>query len=298
MMQIKFSIIVPTYNHAKYLKKAIDSVIKQSYKNWELIIVDNYSDDNTKDIVDSYTDIRIKYYKFKNNGIIAASRNYGIKLSTGTWIAFLDSDDIWYNNKLCVIYDKIIKNSDCHVFCSYENKVFYEKNNKIILKVGPYKEQFYKYMIIHGNKLSTSATVVSKTIINSGLYFNESKQFITVEDYDYWLRIAKNKYKFHFIDVPLGEYLIHKDNLSQNIMKHLNMTKYLLREHVYNIQNFTKYKNILWSFVKARLYLSMIYHLSVQKNYSETIRYSLNLFNQNPIAIFYYILKYIQNKNV
>ena len=75
------SVIMPTHNHARFIGEAIDSVLNQTYKNFELIIIDNYSEDNKEKIVSSYKDDRIKYLKFKNNGIIATSRNYGIKHS-------------------------------------------------------------------------------------------------------------------------------------------------------------------------------------------------------------------------
>ena len=100
------SIIIPTYNHAKYLGRSLQSVINQTYKNWEVIIIDNHSTDDTLNLVNSFTDERIKYLKIHNNGIIAKSRNLGIKTAKGDWIAFLDSDDWWSYNKLekCMSY--------------------------------------------------------------------------------------------------------------------------------------------------------------------------------------------------
>ena len=80
--EILVSVILPTFNHAKYLKTAIESVINQNYLSWELIIIDNNSVDETLEIINSYSDNRIKYCKIQNNGIIAASRNLGIHLST------------------------------------------------------------------------------------------------------------------------------------------------------------------------------------------------------------------------
>ena len=296
-MTVDFSIIVPTYNHADFLKNAVDSVVNQTYRNWELIIVDNFSDDNTFEIVNSYKDKRISYCKFKNNGVIAASRNHGIKISSGNWIAFLDSDDIWYSNKLSVIIEKILNNTDCQVFCSHEYKVFQETNKKQILKVGPYNNQFYKYMIIHGNKLSTSSTIISKKIIDRGLIFDESKDLITVEDYDLWLRIAESNFKFFFINIPLGEYLVHKNNLSQNILKHLKRTEFLLKIHVFNRQSFTSNKYLLWSFVKARISMSKLQQLIIQKNYSKALIVFVLLFLNNPLAIIYFSFLYIKNNN-
>ncbi|MBA7530747.1 UDP-Glc:alpha-D-GlcNAc-diphosphoundecaprenol beta-1,3-glucosyltransferase WfgD [subsurface metagenome] len=94
------SVVMPTYNHGRFIGDAINSVLNQTYRNLELIIIDNFSEDNTEKIVTSYKDDRIKYLKFKNNGVIASSRNYGIKHSRGEYIAFLDSDDVWLPEKL------------------------------------------------------------------------------------------------------------------------------------------------------------------------------------------------------
>ena len=98
--KILFSIIIPTYNRENKLKKAIDSVLSQKYKNWEILIIDNYSKDNTKKLVQGYKNKNIKFFKVKNYGVIAKSRNFGIMKSKGKFIAFLDSDDIWMEEKL------------------------------------------------------------------------------------------------------------------------------------------------------------------------------------------------------
>ena len=94
------SVVMPTYNHAQFIKDAIDSVRGQTYLNWELIIIDNYSEDNTRDIIEAYADDRIRYVQFRNNGIIAASRNRGIEQAQGEYVAFIDSDDVWLPEKI------------------------------------------------------------------------------------------------------------------------------------------------------------------------------------------------------
>ena len=94
------SIIIPTYPQATYIGKALQSIIDQTFKNWEAIIIDNHSTDDTQKILNQFVDPRIKCLKIKNNGIIAKSRNLGIKFAKGEWIAFLDSDDWWTKDKL------------------------------------------------------------------------------------------------------------------------------------------------------------------------------------------------------
>ena len=89
------SVVIPTYNHAKFLGKALESVIYQTYRNWEVIVIDNKSTDGTRQVIENYKDPRIQYFKISNDGIIAKSRNLGINVAKGEWIAFLDSDDWW-----------------------------------------------------------------------------------------------------------------------------------------------------------------------------------------------------------
>ena len=96
------SIITPTYNCANFIGETIDSVLAQTYSNWEMIIVDDCSTDNTEEIVNNYSnsDKRIKYYKLDNNSGAAVSRTKAMELANGQYMAFLDSDDLWYPNKL------------------------------------------------------------------------------------------------------------------------------------------------------------------------------------------------------
>ena len=196
-----FSVVIPTYNHAHFIGRAIQSVLNQSYTNWEILVIDNNSIDNTEYVINSFNDNRIKLLKINNYGIIAASRNKGILNSKGDWVAFLDSDDLWYPQKLQKIVENIEINQDYHVFSVDEYMVYENSKKKKELKYGPYKkDNYYKFLILNGNKLSPSATVVRKDILlKKNILFNENKEFITVEDYDFWLQIAYNGFKFKFI---------------------------------------------------------------------------------------------------
>ena len=94
------SVVIPTYNRASDLKRALKSVLYQTYFNWEVLVIDNFSTDGTNELISEINDVRIKLFKIKNEGVIAASRNLGIKLSMGEYVAFLDSDDYWLPKKL------------------------------------------------------------------------------------------------------------------------------------------------------------------------------------------------------
>jgi len=106
-----FSIILPTYNRAKFLPRAIDSVLTQKFKNFELIIIDDASTDNTKQVVETYVDDRIIYSRNEKNIERSASRNIGINKAQGNYICFLDSDDYYLENHLEVFYSKITRNN-------------------------------------------------------------------------------------------------------------------------------------------------------------------------------------------
>src|SRR3972149_5012484 len=184
------SVVMPTYNHARYISEAITSVVKQTYSNLELIIIDNYSEDNTEAIVKSFADMdnRIRYQKFRNNGVIAASRNEGIKSASGEYIAFIDSDDFWLPDKLEKVMRVFDKERDVDLVCHDEYYVSGDDNRVIMIgKYGPHKK--YRDMLFKGNSISTSAVVVRRgKVLKAGL-FSEQREFITAEDYELWLRL-------------------------------------------------------------------------------------------------------------
>ena len=126
-----FSIIIPTYNQAHFLQQALKSVFSQTFKNFEVVVIDNQSSDNTKNVVSLFK--KVIYKKIDNRGIIAKSRNYGMKIAKGKWIVFLDSDDYWKKDKLLYIFEKIKKNT-FDVICHNEWIIDTSENNKKMKK--------------------------------------------------------------------------------------------------------------------------------------------------------------------
>ena len=251
------SIVIPTYNHAHYLGRALQSVLDQTYKNWEAIIIDNHSTDNTDAVTASFSDSRFVYLKIRNGGIIAASRNAGIRAANGKWIAFLDSDDYWYPSRLETVISHIKYDNTIDVFSTNEVQVDLTEGRSRLLKYGPYCTNFYEVLLTEGNKVSTSATLVkSKFLSDSGILFREDSRFVTVEDYDFWMLLAKVGAKFHFISTFEGEATIHPTNLSGQVTKHKESLTNLLKEHVYNIQEFQPNREKLWNVIYAQLLIS------------------------------------------
>lgn len=132
------SIIMPSYNTAEYISDTIESVINQTYQNWELIIVDDCSTDNTDDVVSSFKDSRIKYMKNEYNSGAAISRNRALGMANGRWIAFLDSDDLWEEEKLERQISFMKKNGYSFSYTNYEELRADGKDTNIMVS-GPRK---------------------------------------------------------------------------------------------------------------------------------------------------------------
>ena len=117
------SVVIPTFNHADFLELAISSVVEQTYQNFEIVIVDNHSNDHTIEVLDSFNDDRIHLHKINNNGVIAASRNLGVDHSKGEWIAYLDSDDYWYPTRLQTLVNRMHSELKYDVISTDEYKI-------------------------------------------------------------------------------------------------------------------------------------------------------------------------------
>ena len=233
------SIVIPTYNHAPMLQRALATVIEQTYQNWNAIVVNNYSTDNTLEVVASFNDPRIQCVNFRNNGVIGASRNEGIALATGKYVAFLDSDDTWFPAKIEKCVASLENGSD--LVCHAEYWID-ESGNSRLVAYGPCEAATHHNLIYKGNRISTSATMVRATLLKEVNGFDVSPELISTEDYDLWIRLAAKSSKFAFINEPLGEYHRHDNNVSANIEKHLMAELALLAKH---FSANTRYENVI-----------------------------------------------------
>ena len=223
------SVVLPTYNRSGfYLERAIQSVINQSYVNWELIIIDNNSSDGTIKSISSFDDKRIKVLTINNNGNIALSRNLGIDNAAGDYIAFLDSDDYWENDKLYECLNQLKKN-DFDAICHGE---FWNYKDKNIKKVyGPAYNFTVDRLLSRGNCISLSAIVIKKEkIINVGC-FSAEEDIITAEDYDLWIKLSKAKLKLQFTKKILGTYQLHNNSESSNIIRNTYAAIKVIENH-------------------------------------------------------------------
>ena len=212
------SVIIPTFNRAYCIKRTIDSVLNQSFKDFDIFVIDNNSIDNTEEIINSYNNPKINFKKIENNGVIAISRNKGISLSRAKYIAFLDSDDWWKPDKLKISIQFLENGNDfiCHgleIFRPQRNNLSkeYTKNTY------KFKKPFFESFLKDGNSIETSSIIVRRDIITSLGGFFESKRLSGSEDYDMWARISSITNKFCVINNNLGYLTYGEDNFSNEV---------------------------------------------------------------------------------
>lgn len=230
-----FSIVIPTYNRADLLSRCIDSIIEQTFSDFEIIIIDNYSNDETKELVEQYKsrDTRIKFIQEHNNGIIAHSRNVGVKEAVGEYIAFLDSDDWFGRNKLEVVFQIICKEHSDLLY----HKMFRASSTGIkgVLGKGLRTKNKFEELLIKGNIICNSSVCVRKSVLLTIGGISEDNRLRTAEDADCWLRIAEQGFTIRFIDISLGYYWVG-DNSSSDIST-LKQREYLYSIHIGSVSN-------------------------------------------------------------
>ena len=207
----QIDIILPNYNSSKFLKQTLNSIIMQTYKNWKLIIIDDCSDDKTKNILKKYLkDKRIKIFWLKKNNGAGFCRNYGIKKSKSPYVAFIDSDDIWKKNKLekQIIFMK--KNNYSFSYTNYET---FGDKKKII--VPPLKFDYESF--INNTSIGTSTMMIKRKELRN-IKFTNSK---ICEDYYFKCKLLK-RVKFAFcLNKFLTRYRIRHNSMQSSNIKNI-----------------------------------------------------------------------------
>ena len=206
---IDFTVIIPTYNRAHTLKRAIDSVLNQTYKNFELIVVNDGSTDSTEDVLISYGD-QIKILCTENRGVSAA-RNYAVSKAQGSWLAFLDSDDEWLENKLEKQNKFIMNNPNIPIV--HGEEIWIRKGRRVNPKFKHKKHGGFIFQkCLPLCLISPSAVCIEKNVFLEHEGFDE--EYVVCEDYDLWLKLT-SLYEVGFIeDSIIKKYGGHDDQLS------------------------------------------------------------------------------------
>ncbi|WP_170954728.1 glycosyltransferase [Polaromonas sp. AER18D-145] len=219
------TVVIPTYNHSNFLREALHSVRAQSFLEWEVVVVNNYSTDDTIAVVESFADARIRLENFHNQGVIGAARNRGIALARGAFIAFLDSDDLWLPEKLARCMDNFDDQTDlvCHGLRCFGDV-------EVDMFCGPASRASFDALLDRGNCITPSATVVRKAALAAAGNFSEDPRIVTSEDYHLWLKLAQAGTRMKFLAELLGRYRIHQGNQSSAVIRHLNSVLQVVQE--------------------------------------------------------------------
>lgn len=293
-MQDRISIIIPSYNRGYIIKKSIDSILNQSYQNFEIIVVDDCSTDNTESIVKSISDKRVRYIRLEKNSGANKARNVGIENSKYNLIAFQDSDDEWHKNKLEKQLKYLKENSFDIVSCKYNQ---YE-NNKFIQIIPNFDLDNKNDMlnnILYKNFISTQ-TILGKKVCFLREKFDESMP--RFQDWELAIRLLRN-YNVGFQNIPLVDVFLQENSISKDEKKGLKAVEKIYEKH-YDI---IKKNKKIDSYINRYIYVLTIINENPNKKFVKKA-FKLNFTVKN--LIFYIIsllnlerfyLKYRINKN-
>ena len=257
----EISIITITRDRAGFIAKAVESAQKQSFSNWELIVLDDDSNDDTGRILEAFRakDGRIRYYKNSPSLGISRNRNLGLSLSKGKYIAILDSDDYWTDNdKLQKQFDFLENNPEYALIGS--NIAFVNTDGTLIrLSDNEASDTNIRAKMLTVNQISHSAVLLRKKVLNETGVYDENLQ--VAEDYDLWLRIGR-KYKFANLKETTVNYTVHNGNISnENTSKFYRVTEMIAKKNKNYYPNY--WKSIIHSLLRNLTWLRKLRNVSV-----------------------------------
>lgn len=284
----RVSVIIPTYNCSQYLRKTVESVLSQTYKDFEIVIVDDGSTDDTKDKIDVLIKegAPIKYIYQENQGP-AVARNTGIRNASGKYIAFLDADDLWIPEKLELQLEVLKKNRDIGLV--YGDVQDFSESNKwlpdrqhftpeqIARQSGWIFPAFFKREV----HVPTSTVMVKKECFDKVGLFDENMKKICSEDREVFLRITR-KYQAHYIHKPLAFYRVRAGSLSRRINSLLAGQRYVIDKMARN-QWVTRAD--AWHALSNSYYEAALGYLRVRE-IKEGIKHFLKSIFFNPLIVF------------
>lgn len=291
------SIIMNCYNSDKYLKIAIDSVVAQNYKNWELIFWDNQSTDESANIVNSYKDDRIKYFYAPIHTPLGEARNLAIEKAEGLWVGILDCDDIWHENKL---QNSFLELNKCkykdNVSLIYSKTVYIDENGREFKYFREHHEgKIHDLLLKRGDFVFISSAIFRKDVLRKVGKIDVNLHY--AEDYDLLLKVTKNYYTV-CIDEFHTYYRVHCNNLTST------------KVYEYDVENFeflNNYarKNNLGFILKKAIFLenskrmtASIFKLLTKKDFSNLFKIVISYPQYlilSPLYVIYFLINKIRN---
>lgn len=276
-----FSVIIPTYNRADFIGQTITSVLNQDFDNFELIIVDDGSTDNTAEEVAKFENNRISYYQ-KENAERGAARNFGAEKARGEYLNFLDSDDLLYNDHLStasnIIQSEKVSLFALHYDLSVEGRI--QSADYI-----PSKKVINEALIKEGNFLSCNAVFIHNQIFKENK-FSKNQVLAGSEDYELWLRLAA-RYSFNYYPIITSTIVFHENRsvVSMSSSKMIKRKKLMLstvfKDHTF-MQKYGQLKHLLVS--NTNTYIAL--HLALQGKKKMALKYLVSALKSSPFSLF------------
>jgi glycosyltransferase involved in cell wall biosynthesis len=263
-----FSIVIPTYNRAGFIRKTIQSVLDQTFGDFEVIVVDDGSTDNTAEIVQSITDERLIYLR-KDNAERAAARNLGTRHARGSYVTFLDSDDLLYPHHFETAYKTLREKGVLFFHLGYE--IRHERTGRTRRIIPPRGDLNRK--LIEGNFMSCNGVFMHRDVALSNL-FNEDRALSAMEDWELWLRVA-TQYPIHYEPAVTSTIIDHDDrSVLQTDPQTLIRRVELLLQYVMENKAITDFYRDGLSRFRSSCYTYISLHIALtKKNRKSAIRY-------------------------
>jgi glycosyltransferase involved in cell wall biosynthesis len=272
------SVVVTCYNYGKYLSVALESLLEQSLKNMEIIIIDDGSSDNTSEVIKPYIeDSRIRYI-YQSNAGQPRAKNRGVKESSGEFIAFLDADDIWLPTKL---EKQLTLFADPQVGVVYSRRKWINQDgaeisgNERTLRRGDILDH-----IFIDNFICFSSSVVRRSCLEDVGYFDENLPMGI--DYDLWIRLAA-RYRFDYVDEPLVKYRTGHANLSKNTLKRYECAQKIMNKALDDPDINNKFSWHTPRLAWADTWSNMAFYLAANDHKNEAWRYFGKALLQLPV---------------
>lgn len=205
MSNPRVSVVIPNFNYGRYIGEALRSVISQTFQEWEVIVVDNFSSDDSESVIRGFDDPRIQFFQFDNEGSIAKARNFGSAMAQGELIAFLDSDDFWHPEKLEVQIKVMDKGADL----SYHSLQRFGSRGGAFRAWKLSGTRTLEHLLAGGNPIATSSSLIRSEVLSALRGFPEAKELLAAEDYALWLSVAAHGFTIAKCPGVLGNYRVH-----------------------------------------------------------------------------------------
>jgi len=284
------SVIITTYNHEKFIEDSINSVMSQSFKDFEIIVINDGSIDGTANIVErlvnKYPDT-IRFVNHKTNQRPKLSGNEGISLARGKYVAWNDGDDIWYPTKLekqMELFEKDTKEEMGIIYTYGRNIIETEKRHRSEFWSIPPTENIFKQLFSSAFFFKISM-VVRRSVYDKVGIINEKYPYCA--DYEFMLRVAAAGYKFNYIPEVLVGHRIHETNETINIVPAQLNTKQMITDIAYRYEHLIKRKNISVSSRLAVCDLAIARHSFIKRRNTQAWKYLLKVLKKHPEKVLY-----------